>query len=107
MLAIPGNCGRLLYSELLEDVVELGRERRNSDCGTAALVLEPSEDRFAARLAVLAPLDRFSEVSPVVGMGKKVGVDGRELEVGMDVAVPELPADSREAGRRSPGFAVL
>jgi hypothetical protein len=50
----------------------------------------------------------FFEYRLAVGMGKKVGVEGREMDVGIELTVEAVvlvlvrPSDKRDCGRRMP-----
>lgn len=73
-------------------------------------MLAPSDDRLLViSVCDPGPVDRFrpAEVDCankcVVGSGIKVGVEGREAELAMELAVLALaPEDSRDCGRLSP-----
>jgi len=131
----PGICGRALppsllyFEELVDDGVPepgrgggiaTGRSRglkRPLDGGGIA-VLDPNDERFCWGWGVApGPVGRLSPVNPAVeayrppvGIGRNVGVAGRDEGVGMelDVAVVlRLAPDSRDWGRRRPVGMVL
>lgn len=94
----------------------VGRSRNSSGVGIAA-VLDPSDERFAWEYGFgpLGPVERFRPVIPAVdecaykpleGMGKNVGVAGREDGVDNELVVALL-ADKRDCGLRRPVFIVL
>lgn len=110
----------LYFEDEDEGVPEPGRGIADDGGGIAA-VLAPSEDRFVwvYGLGPPGPVDRFKPVTPAVvewayrpadGTGRKVGVAGREVGVGIElvvVAVLRLPPDNRDWGRRIPVPMVL
>jgi len=92
--------------------------------GDDLAVLAPSEERFICEYAPEpGPVDSLSPVPtpaymPEDGMGKNVGVDGREVGVGMELEVlvvalvltllrPSVEMERRDCGRRIPDAMVL
>lgn len=71
--------------------------------GGGIAVLEPKEDRLGAP----GPTERLNDVEADVGIGRNVGVAGREVGVGIELVVVVLPADSLDWGRRMPVCIVL
>lgn len=84
-------------------------------CLTVAAELAPNEERFGWEYAPdEGPVDRFNPIvlwyRPEVGTGRNVGVEGREIGVGIELAVLVvafvlmllLPSDRRDCGRRKP-----
>lgn len=80
-------------------------------------VLDPRDERFAWEYGFgpLGPVERFSPVIPAVdecaykpleGIGRNVGVAGREDGVDSELLVALL-VDKRDCGLRRPAFTVL
>lgn len=86
-----GGGGKLLFVEAASDPMDVGRSRKRSggwrnDVGEE--FADPNEERFGAGPG---PVDRFigrpEAYIPPDGTGRKVGVDGRDVGVGIELVV--------------------